>query len=82
MLLKRFFLIFIFILLNNCAYSYSDYDLDNIEYLKYGQNFSYEPLGNRLNRLETDFFGMAQSGNIEDRVYRLSQIAQNSKIQT
>ena len=52
---------------------------NKIEFQKYGQVFVLDSLADRLNRLETDFFGMAQTGNIEDRVNRLVQISQNSK---
>ncbi len=62
------------------GFAYSDNELNNIELRKYGQVFDNESLSDRLSRLETDFFGMAQSGNIDDRVYKLSLISGNSRM--
>jgi hypothetical protein len=70
-------LIFIFSLGN--VFAYSDEVLNNLELKKYGQIFEYESLSERLNRLETDYFGMSQSGDLDDRISKLSQISINSR---
>ncbi len=53
--------------------------LTNIEYAKYGESFTYETISDRLNRLETDYFGMAQTGDIDSRIDMLSTMSKNSK---
>ena len=57
----------------------SDEILDNLELQKYGKTFEYESLSERLNRLETDYFGMSQSGDLDDRLNKLAQISMNNK---
>ena len=61
------------------AYSFSEEDIAAIESAKYGSIFTDESLGERLNRLETDFFGMAQAGSIDERIANLSRINTNIK---
>ena len=79
-MLKKFFvLIILSMALTSNAFSFSDNTLSNFEYAKYGETYQYESLAERLNRLETDYFGMAQSGNIEERIDKLSKINRNSQ---
>lgn len=53
--------------------------LTDIEYAKYGESFTYESISDRLNRLETDYFGMAQTGDIDSRINMLSTMSRSSK---
>lgn len=64
------------------GYAYNESNLDNIEYSKYGMTYENEDLGSRLRRLESDYFGMAQSGDIENRIQRIEQMSQNEKLTT
>ncbi|MBQ9246517.1 hypothetical protein IJ182_09650 [bacterium] len=82
-MLRKLLLVFVLCLsFSLIGFCLPENDLDNIEFMQYGHCYDYEPLGERLNRLETDFFGMSQSGNIDERVLRLSEIAANSKKHT
>lgn len=65
--------LFLFFVLNN-VFAYSDDVLDKMEYIKYGTVFNQEALASRLNRLETDYFGMRQSGDLDSRIENLSKI--------
>lgn len=76
MLRKLFTLSFIFLVFETVSFSFTD-ELSNIEYNKYGTTFEYESLAQRLNRLETDYFGMSQSGDINSRIMNLSKINTN-----
>ena len=79
-MLKKIIYIFIVIVaINRFCLSYSDEELNKIEYQKYGHVFVEDSLSVRLNRLESDYFGMAQSGNIEQRINKLIQISNHSK---
>lgn len=62
------------------ALAYSDDILNNMEFRKYGTTYSNEDLGSRLRRLETDFFGMAQSGDAETRMNNLQQISGGNSV--
>ncbi len=62
----------------NYANSFSDDDLARIEYSRYGEAFENQSLSERLNRLETDIFGMAQSGSVDDRVSMLAKMSDNN----
>ncbi len=62
------------------APAYTEDNLDSIEMAKYGRVYSTENLANRLRRLETDYFGMAQSGDIDKRISMLQQIAVNERM--
>ena len=67
---------FIFV---SAAQAFSEDDLSRLEYSKYGVNYADESLGERLNRLETDYFGMAQTGGIDSRIAALTKINSNIK---
>lgn len=69
----------LYLLTINCVFAYSEDVLNNLELSRYGQSFEYESLSERLNRLETDYFGMAQSGDLDDRISKLSQISTNNR---
>ncbi len=58
--------------------SFSDDELARMEYTRYGQAFENESLSTRLNRLESDVFGMAQSGSVDDRINMLAKLSQDS----
>ena len=75
-MLKKIFVIVIF-LIHTCipVFSYSENTLDNLELSKYGKTYSNEDLGSRLRRLETDIFGMSQSGNPDKRMGNLIKMA-------
>ncbi len=60
--------------------AFNENNLDDIEYSKYGQSFSNESLSERLNRIETDFFGMEQSGDLDSRLNNI-QMLSSDKIQ-
>ncbi len=70
-----FFIFFVFILDANC---YTEDELSNLELTKYGQAFVDDSLSSRLNRLETDMFGMSQSGDIDSRIDTLIRMFGNS----
>lgn len=67
---------FILFLSNVCFASYED-RLLQLESLRYGKSFQNESLSQRLLRLEEDYFGLSQSGDIDSRLNMLFQIAQN-----
>lgn len=74
-------LVFCFVLLS-CSlnsFAFSEYEISSLEQNKYGQSFENESLSERLNRLETDYFGMSQTGDINSRLDMLSKLAVNSK---
>ncbi len=79
MLKKLFTLCFVSLLFMLNALAYSEDNISALEYSKYGINYPYESLGERLNRLETDYFGMSQSGDIDSRIANLSKINANRK---
>lgn len=49
--------------------------LSDIELSNFGKNYENESLANRLNRLETQFFGMTQSGDIDSRINTIYKMA-------
>lgn len=61
-----------------CVYSYSPEQLANMEMVKYGQSYENDSLSSRLMRLETDLFGMTQSGDIDSRLDMISQMIGSS----
>lgn len=67
------------IMITLSAYGYTEDNISALEYAKYGINYPNESLGERLNRLETDYFGMSQSGNINSRIENLTKIYSNAK---
>lgn len=75
MLNKLYIIIILSILVCFPAFSYSDNTLNNLEYAKYGKVYSQEDLSSRLRRLETDSFGMSQSGSLEDRMANLVKMS-------
>ena len=77
---KKIFLssLFVFTCVLSC-FAYSEDEISLIEQNHYGQVFSDDSLADRLNRLETDFFGMSQTGDINNRLDMLSKMAKNSK---
>lgn len=76
MFIKILFICFTFICLQSfvCAENI----LDDIEYEKYGRIYKTESLAERLTRLEKDYFGMEQQGNIASRLDTLSRVSKNS----
>ncbi len=74
-MLKRIFIIqvllLLFIIQPAC---YPQVNIDDIEKTKYGHTFNQESLSERLSRLENDVLGMSQSGDIDTRLSRLSQV--------
>ncbi len=62
------------------GFCFSEKDLSAIEMSKYGKVYMTDDFGTRLRRLETDFFGMTQSGDIETRINKLNQIAGSSNV--
>ena len=75
-------LYFVFVLLFVCVVqvcAYSDDDLSVLEKQNYGMSFEDESLSDRLNRLEENFFGMAQSGDLETRFDNLFKISTGKK---
>ncbi len=79
MLKKLFLFNFMFVLCFNQVFAYSDDELSYLEHSRYGRSFEYEALSERLSRLETDVFGMAQAGDVETRIYNLSKMSKNSR---
>ena len=77
-MIKKIFILGIITLFSSLN-AFSSDDISELEYAKYGTNYPYESLSERLNRLEFDYFGMAQSGDLESRLDKLSKINQNSK---
>lgn len=69
------FLFFAVSLVGSC---YSEDELSMIEMKKYGQSFVNDSLLDRLIRLETDMFGMGQSGDLESRINLINQMNNNS----
>lgn len=76
---KLFALWFMSLVFSLTAFGFSEDSLSAVEYAKYGTNYAEESLGERLNRLETDYFGMAQSGDIESRISNLMKINSGRK---
>ncbi len=69
----------IFICTTLFGYCFSEEELANIEYSKYGEIYNTQSIAERLNRLENDFFGMGQSGDIDSRISMLSKMTENSR---
>lgn len=76
---KIYFVLLLFFVLITNVYAYSDDDLSILEKQNYGMSFEDESLSDRLNRLEENFFGMAQSGDLESRFDNLFQISRGQK---
>ena len=76
---KFYFILILFFVFVSHVFAYSDDDLSILERQNYGKSFEDESLSNRLNRLEENFFGMAQSGDIETRFDNLFKMSKNQK---
>ena len=70
---------FILFLFSLSVFGYSEDNLSALEYERYGTYFPNESLSERLNRLETDYFGMSQTGDIDLRIANLSKVNSNAK---
>ncbi len=78
-MLKRIsVLIFTFFVFCLSAECFQENNISRLEYSKYGQSFDNESLSSRLNRLETDFFGTEQSGDLDSRLNKLSMMDSNT----
>ena len=80
MLKKYIFIIVLSLFAVLTAYSYAEDDLSRLEYQRFGRVYEEDSLGERLNRLETETFGMAQTGDIDGRIDRLSKLNENGKM--
>ncbi len=72
-MLKKLFVMLLFLLISVMQAAGAS-DIDDIELNKYGRTYADESLSERLSRLENDLFGMSQSGDIESRLSKLSQV--------
>lgn len=79
MIKKIFILNLVFFCTAAIGLCFSENELTNIELSKYGESYANESIAERLNRLETDFFGMAQSGDVDSRINMLNHLAGNSR---
>lgn len=79
MLKKLFIIKIIFLFTAIIGFCFSEDEITNIELSKYGESYANESIAERLNRLETDFFGMAQSGDLDSRIDMLKHISGNSR---
>lgn len=61
------------------VFAYNENDLGNIELSRYGRVYTNEDFGTRLRRIETDIFGMAQSGDLDKRMNMIQQMTSNEK---
>lgn len=57
---------------------FSQDDLARIEFSRYGEAYENQSLSERLNRLETDIFGMSQSGSLNERLNMLAKMSENN----
>ncbi len=62
----------------NYVFCFSTDDLAKMEYARYGEAFENQSLSERLNRLETDIFGMSQTGSLNERLSMLSKMSDNT----
>ena len=75
-MLKKIFITNIIIICGALAgYCFSEDNISALEYSKYGQAFNNESLSERLSRLETDIFGMEQSGDLDTRLANLGRMS-------
>ncbi|MBQ4124293.1 hypothetical protein IJD44_11325 [bacterium] len=71
-MIKKIFILFVIICqLSFQTMAFSEKDIADLELQKYGKIYKEDDLGSRLRRLETDVFGMSQSGNIDVRMNNL-----------
>ena len=80
MLKKIFILNFVLLIFTGIGYCYSEDELNRLEFLKFGQVYEQDSLGERLNRLEAYCFGMSQSGDINTRINNLKQLSNSTPI--
>lgn len=80
MLKNLVILLSLLIQFSGISYAYSERDFDEMEYLKYGTVYAEENFASRLRRLETDVWGMSQSGSLDERINKLKKmtISENS----
>ena len=76
---KIYFILILFFAFVCQVYAYTDDNLSVLEKQNYGMSFEDESLSDRLNRLEENFFGMAQSGDLESRFDNLFKISNPQK---
>ncbi len=67
----------LFFSFTNTGSCFSENNIADIEYAKYGQSFDNESLASRLGRLETDFFGAQQTGDLDSRLNKLTAMSSN-----
>lgn len=73
-MIKKIFVLLL-LLIQPVCFAYTESILNDIEMSQYGTSYQNEDLASRLRRLETDVFGMSQSGNVESRINNLAQMA-------
>ena len=73
-----FFVAVLIVSLISCAFAYSENDISRLEFQKYGRCYEDDSLAERLSRLENDYLGMTQSGDIEKRVYNLLAVGNSN----
>lgn len=78
MLKKIYFLFFIFFVFACESFASYEDKLSELEHLRYGKTFQSESLSERLFRLEEDYFGLSQSGDINSRINMLMKMAHNN----
>ena len=76
---KLYFVFVLFFIFVCQGFSSAADDLSVLEKQNYGMSFEDESLSDRLNRLEENFFGMAQSGDLETRFDNLFKISSAQK---
>lgn len=69
---------FLVVSIFSCAFAYSENDISRLEFQKYGRCYEDDSLAERLSRLENDYLGMTQSGDIDKRVYNLLTIGKST----
>lgn len=79
MFIKFFLLSALYILTLPACFAFTEEILERIEYSKYGLTYPQESVSQRLQRLETDYFGMEQTGSIDSRLELLSKMSDNDR---
>lgn len=76
---KKLIVLMLFVFqIYSAALAFSENTLDSMEISKYGKSYSNEDLGSRLRRLETDVFGMSQTGDVDTRVSNLFKMTSDN----
>ena len=78
MIRKILFISILFFLSQFACFAFSDEELSYLEISKYGQTYENDSFSQRLLRLENDILGMAQSGEIDNRIKLLYKVTSNS----